>query len=57
MVEGRFADAHELLDADGDRRNAGIILEVGDDVVGHGLFLSGAVVFRGRTIAPPAGNG
>ena len=36
MVEGRRRpDAHELLDADGDHRHAGIVLEMGDDVVGH----------------------
>src|SRR3954468_4983946 len=36
MIMGRLcADAHELARTDGDHRDAGVIMEVRDDVVGH----------------------
>src|SRR5215470_6605104 len=41
MVERRVgADAHEFLRSDLDHRNAGIVVEVRNDVVGHNLFTS-----------------
>jgi len=40
MVEGRVgADAHEFLRADLDYRDAGIVVEVRDDMVGHLIHL------------------
>ena len=40
MIEGRIgADAHELLRADLDHRDASIVVEVRNDMVGHYLHL------------------
>src|SRR5665647_3430117 len=42
MIERRIgADAHELLRADLDHRDAGIVVEVRNDMVGHNLHLGG----------------
>jgi hypothetical protein len=42
MVERRVgADAHEFLRSDLDDGNAGIVVEVRNDVVGHKLFTLG----------------
>ena len=41
VVEGRLgADAHEFLHADLDQRDAGIVVKMRDDVLGHGGFRS-----------------
>ena len=38
MIEwGRRADAHEFLGADLNNRHAGIIMEMRDNVLGHGV--------------------
>jgi hypothetical protein len=50
MIEGRLrADAHEFRDADLDQRNAGIIVEMGDHMFGHGGIRRFEAL--GRTIA------
>src|SRR5262245_1272344 len=43
MVERRVGgDAHEFLRSDLDHRNAGIVVEMRDDMVGHELFTLGS---------------
>jgi hypothetical protein len=54
VVWRRGADAHELLRADLDNRNARIVMEVGYDFVAHAALLASCSVCRldfGRTIA------
>src|SRR6201996_6186246 len=42
MIERRIgADAHELLRSDLDHRNAGVVMKVRHDMVGHGFTLDG----------------
>ncbi len=53
MIERRFgADAHEFPGADLDDGDARVVVEVGNDVVRHGL--NGSV--SGGTIAAQAGD-
>src|SRR5215470_7168791 len=47
MVERRVgADTHEFLRPDLDHRNAGIVVEVRNDVVGHNLFTLGSKLMQ-----------
>jgi hypothetical protein len=40
VIERRIgADTHELLRADLDDRNAGVIVKMGDDMIGHRIHL------------------
>ena len=59
VVWRRGADAHELLRADLDNRNARIVMEVGYDFVAHAALLVSCSVGRldfGRNIATADGD-
>jgi hypothetical protein len=56
VVERRLgADAHEFAGADLDHRDAGIVVEVRDDVFGHDFAMDCAFVVAGQHSGPATG--